>query len=100
MSLVVDQIQPLRAGGGGQAGDDVDIARLADRHGEIGGDMAGLDEVLVDLGLVEAAHDGPDGVERRVDALGEEGGGLGGRVDSVGVELGDCGAELGELGGG
>lgn len=58
--------------------------------------MAALDEVLVGLGVVEAADDGPDSLRRRVDSLGEEGGALA-RCHGVGVVLHDRGYEVGEL---
>ena len=58
--------------------------------------MAGLDEVLVGLRLVEAADDGPDGVRRRVDALREDGGALA-RGEGVGVLVDDGGFEVVEL---
>jgi len=58
--------------------------------------VAALDEVLVGLGVVEAADDGPDSLRRRVDSLGEEGGALA-RGHGVGVVLHDRGFEVEEL---
>lgn len=69
---VVEEVEAFGAGGGGEAGDDIDVPSDADGHVKGLFDGAALDEVLVGLGLVEAADDGPDGVGRRLDALGEE----------------------------
>ena len=93
---VVEEVEALGTRGCGEAGDDIDVASDADGHVEGLFDGAALDEVLVGLGLVEASDEGPDGVWRRVDALGEEGGALAG-ADEVGVVLGDGGDEGGEL---
>lgn len=59
-------------------------------------DGAALDEVLVGLGLVEAADDGPYNFGRSLDALREEGGALA-RADEVDVVLRDGGDEGAEL---
>lgn len=68
----------------------------SDGHCEVVPDGAALDEVLVDLGLVEAADDGPDCGGRRVDPLGEQGGALP-WVQPVGVQLPHDGNQLVEL---
>ena len=68
-------------------------------HGELEAllDVAALDEVLVGLWVVEAAHDGPHRVWWREDALREEGGALAGGCDGVGVVLQHGGFEVLEL---
>ena len=94
---VVEEVEALGAGLGGEAGDDGEVAGGADGEAEVGGDGAALDEVLVDLGLVEPAEDGPDDRDGGGDLLGEEGGGLVAAGEVVGVELGHRGAEGLEL---
>lgn len=96
VAFVVEEVEALGAGGCRQPGDDVDVASGADDELEILLDMAALDEVLVGLGVVEAADDGPDSLRRRVDSLGEEGGALA-RGHGVGVVLQDRGYEVCEL---
>lgn len=80
---VVEEVEALGAGAGGEAGDDADLAEAAGAEVVavvvvvgVGPEDAAADEVLVHLGAVEAADDGPDGGGRRVDALREEGGAL------------------------
>lgn len=85
-AAVVEDVEALGAGGRRQAGDDVDVARVAHRHPEPLAHGAALDEVLVGVRLVELANHGPHRVRRRVDSLRQQGGALA-RVDSVGVEL-------------
>jgi hypothetical protein len=53
---VVEEVEALVAGVGGEAGDDADLTEAAGAE-----DVAG---VLVHLGVVEAADDGPDGTRR------------------------------------
>uniref|UniRef100_A0A2P2JPW4 Uncharacterized protein MANES_17G013400 n=1 Tax=Rhizophora mucronata TaxID=61149 RepID=A0A2P2JPW4_RHIMU len=96
-AVVVEDVEPLGAGGSRRAGDDVDVAGGPHGHREVGANGAALDEVLVGLGLVEAAYDGPDSVVGGVDALGQEGGTFS-RSNSVAVELGDGLGELVQLG--
>lgn len=96
VAFIIENIKPLGAGGGGEAGDDVDLPGGPHGHVEVVGDVAAFDEVLVGLWAVEAADDGPDGGERGVDALGEEGGALGG-AHKVGVVEDDGGLERVEL---
>lgn len=79
---LIEKVQPLRARGGGQPGDDADVPQITHSHGEPFPHSAALDEMLVRLGPVEAPDDGPDCVRRRVDALGEQGEALE-RVDPV-----------------
>lgn len=94
--LVVEDVEPLRAGGRRQTGDDADVTQRADADAEPLPHAAALDEVLVRLGLVEAADDGPHVLRRRVDALREYGGALP-CVDPVVVELRHRGLEIFEL---
>lgn len=56
-----------------EEGENCEVPGATDGHLEVGVDGACLDEVLVDLGFVEAADYGPDDFSRGVDALGEEG---------------------------
>ncbi|CAL5351557.1 unnamed protein product [Camellia sinensis] len=60
VALVVENLEPLSAVGGGEAGDDVDLPDGADVAVAVD-EVAALDEVLVRLWVVEAADDGPDG---------------------------------------
>lgn len=82
MLLLVQNLQSLGAAGGRQAGDDAHDAGATDlavaAHG------AAADEVLVGLGVVEAADDGPDDVDGGTDALNNEGAALV-VLDGVGV---------------
>lgn len=73
-AIVVEDVEAFGAGACGEAGDDADIAEAAGGDG-IGGvlDGTGADEVLVGMGTVETADDGPDGAGGGGDALGEEG---------------------------
>lgn len=77
---VVEEVEALGAGAGGEAGDDADLAEAAgaqDLAGVgVGAERAAADEVLVHLGAVKAADDGPHGCRRGVDALREERGAL------------------------
>ena len=71
MLAVVEDVEPLGAGVRRQAGDDVDLPETSNGH------LAALqaavfDEVLVDLGCVESADDGPDSVHGRVDSLSQD----------------------------
>lgn len=50
------------------------VPGASNSHLEVRVDGAGLDEVLVDLRLIEAADCGPDDSAWRVDALSEQGG--------------------------
>lgn len=77
---VVQEVEALGAGAGGEAGDDADLAE-ATRAEVVAGlgvraERAAADEVLVHLGAVEAADDGPDRGWRRLDTLRDEGGAL------------------------
>lgn len=69
MLLVVENLEPLGAGGGGKAGDDGDLPDAADAA--VAAHVAALDEVLVGLGVVEAAHKRPHDACRSVDFLGD-----------------------------
>lgn len=77
---VVEEVEALGAGAGGEAGDDADLAEAAWAELVAGfgvrAERAAADEVLVHLGAVEAADDGPDGGWRRLDTLRDEGGAL------------------------
>ena len=86
--LVVEEIEPLPRRVRRKAADHVHVARAPCSHLEAFFDGASFDEVFVNLGTVEASHDGPDGLRRGLDALGEEGGAATG-TELVGVELGD-----------
>lgn len=70
-AVVVEDVESLGAGVCGEAGDDVHLPQAPDGH-LAGLEAAGLDEVLVELGLVESAGHGPDPVRGRVDSLGED----------------------------
>ncbi|KAJ0445941.1 hypothetical protein HanHA89_Chr17g0688881 [Helianthus annuus] len=50
---------------------NADVTRATYCHCEVFTHGAAFDEVFVCLRLVELADDGPDGVGRRVDVLGE-----------------------------
>lgn len=70
MALVIENLRPLGGGGSGKAGDHRDLAYAAD--GAVSaGEAVALDEVLVALGVVEAADDRPHRFHLRVDALGD-----------------------------
>ena len=63
MALVVEDLEALGAGLGVEAGDDVDLPEGTDGDGDVD-DVAALDEVLVGLGVVEAADHGPHSGDR------------------------------------
>ena len=75
VALVVEDVEALGADGGGEAGDDVDLAEGPD-VAVAEDDVAALDEVLVGLRVVEAPHDGPDGGDRGGDLLDHGGAAL------------------------
>lgn len=87
VALVVEDVEALGAGGGREAGDDVDLTKSAN-VAVADEDVAGLDEVLVGLGVVESADDGPDGGDGSGDLLGDGGAALVG-VEEVGVVGGE-----------
>lgn len=87
MLLVVEDIEALGAGSSRQTGDDVDFAEGAD-VAVADDDVAALEEVLVGLGAVEAADDGPDGGDGGGDGLDDGGAALVG-ADGVGVVVQD-----------
>ncbi|KAK6929514.1 hypothetical protein RJ641_005719 [Dillenia turbinata] len=75
MALVVKDLEPLRAGIGGKARDDVDLSEGT--HVAVSeDDVAALEEVLVGLGVVEPADDGPDGGDGGVYGLHDDGAAL------------------------
>lgn len=75
VTLFIEDLEALGAAPGGEAGDDADLAEGA--HVAVAhDDVAALDEVLVGLGVVEAAHHGPDGDDRRGDLLHDGGAAL------------------------
>lgn len=84
VALVVEDLQPLRAGHGGEARHHVDLAEGADVDAVAVDDVAALDEMLVGLGVIEASNDGPHGGDRRVDGLDHDGAAL---VGSHGVRV-------------
>lgn len=88
MLFVVQHVKAFYAGGGRQAGDDVHLSESA-RLAIAGDDGAALDEVLVDLGVVEAAEDRPDGGDRGGDGLDDSGAALLG-AGFVAVAEGRC----------
>lgn len=75
VSLVVEDLEALGAGPRGEAGDHVDLSESAD-VAVSDYDLAALEEVLVGLGVVEAADDGPDGGDGGGDGLGHRGAAL------------------------
>ncbi|KAL7112218.1 hypothetical protein ACP275_05G138300 [Erythranthe tilingii] len=82
VALVVEDLQPLGGGGGGEAGDHRQLADAA--HAAVADEAAALDEVLVGLGVVEAADQRPHRLRRRVDPLRDEGcAGVGQCVEQV-----------------
>ncbi|KAF7825493.1 protein BZR1-like protein 2-like [Senna tora] len=89
VALVVEDVEALGAGRSGEARDDVDLTESTD-VAVANEDAAGLDEVLVGLGVVESADDGPDGGERSGDLLSESGTALVG-TEEVGVVGGNGG---------
>ena len=70
--VVVEDLEALGAGGGGEARDDGDFTDAADAA-VAGAHVAALDEVLVLLRVLEAPDEGPHRVCRRVDALRYDG---------------------------
>ncbi|CAH9126609.1 unnamed protein product, partial [Cuscuta epithymum] len=68
--VVVEDLEALGAGGGGDAGDDGDLPDAADAA--VSGHGAALDEMLVLLGVVEAADEAPDDGGGRGDVLSDE----------------------------
>lgn len=70
--VVVEDLEALGAGGGGEARHDGDLADAADAA-VAGAHVAALDEVLVLLRVLEAPDEGPHRVCRRVDALRYDG---------------------------
>lgn len=87
VALVVENLEALRAYGGGEARDDSDLTEGSD-VAVAEDDVAALDEVFVGLGIVEAADDGPDGGDRGGDLL-DDGGAALVWGDSVGVVASD-----------
>ncbi|QHO54243.1 uncharacterized protein DS421_2g55020 [Arachis hypogaea] len=64
----VEDLESLGAPAGGEAGDDVDLTDCS--YGAVAADdVAALHEVLVGLGVVKAADDGPYGRNRRGNLL-------------------------------
>lgn len=67
-AAVVQDLKPLVAGGGGEAGDHAHSPERAD-VAVAGDDVAALEEVLVDMRRVESADHRPDGVDWGSDLL-------------------------------
>ena len=59
MGIIIEAVEALNASVGRHASDDEELPYGADTTVAIADD-AGLDELLVGLGVVEAADDGPD----------------------------------------
>nr|GLL26964.1 hypothetical protein VIGAN_04129500 [Ipomoea trifida] len=75
VALLVEDLEPLGAAAGGEAGDDADLAEgahVAVPHD----DVAALHEVLVGLRVVEAADHGPNGGDGGGDPLDHGGAAL------------------------
>jgi len=87
MALVVEDIEALRAGSRRQSGHDVDFPECAD-VAVADDDVTALEKVLVSLGVVESADDGPDGGDGGGDGLDHGGAALVG-ADGVGVVVED-----------
>ena len=92
VAAVIEEVEALGADGGGEAGDDADLAEGADCGAVAEDEVAGLDEVLVGLGVVEAADDGPHGGQRGGDLLDNGGAALVGG-NGVGVVTGHGGRD-------
>ncbi|KAL1804618.1 hypothetical protein ACET3Z_027686 [Daucus carota] len=73
--FLVEDLEALGAVLGGEAGDDVDFPESPD-VAVAEEEVAAAEEVFVRLRVVEAAHDGPDGGERRVDVFDHGGAAL------------------------
>lgn len=69
VSLVVENIEALGAGDGRHAGHHADLAESADGAAVADDDVAALQEMLVRLRVVEAADQGPHGLQRGCDLL-------------------------------
>lgn len=95
MPLIVKNLEPLRAVNGGDTGDQTDLTERSDGVRVSVDDVAGLDEVLVGLWVVEAADHGPDGGDGGADVLDHGGAALVG-AHGVGVEEGHGVREVGE----
>ncbi|CAH9074336.1 unnamed protein product [Cuscuta europaea] len=92
--VVVEDLEALGAGGSGDAGDDGDLPDAADAA--VAGHGAALDEMLVLLGVVEAADEAPDDGGGGVDVLSDErGAGVGQGIE--GVVAADQRLQSGEL---
>lgn len=63
VAVVVEHLELLGAGGGGEAGHQVDLTDAPHVYAVAGDDVAATEEALVCLRLVEAAHQSPDGVK-------------------------------------
>lgn len=74
--LVVQNLQPLGARGRREARHHVHLAERADFARVPADDVAALEELLVGLGVVEAAHYGPHGGDGGVDGLHHRGAAL------------------------
>ncbi|KAH7553899.1 hypothetical protein JRO89_XS12G0073600 [Xanthoceras sorbifolium] len=69
VALVIEDLEPLGAALGGEAGDDVNLAEAANADVAAVDDAAALDEVLVPLRVVEPTDHGPDGCDGSRDLL-------------------------------
>ncbi|KAG6395416.1 hypothetical protein SASPL_146061 [Salvia splendens] len=107
VALVVEDLEPLGAGPGREAGHHGHLPEGAHRAAVPDDDVAALEEFLVLVWPVEAAHHGPDGLEGRVDGLHRRGAALlgGHRVGMVAEQVrweggprGRGGADLGRRG--
>ncbi|KAF5453717.1 hypothetical protein F2P56_028600 [Juglans regia] len=75
VALVVEDLEALGAGGGGQSRHHLDLSDSA--HVTVAvDDVAALEEVLVGLRLVESSDQGPDGRDGSVDGLDHSGAAL------------------------
>lgn len=93
VSLVVKDLEPLRAADSWQPGYDVDFPQRP-HLAVTKDDVAALDEVLVGLWVVEPAHDRPHGGYGGCDVLGHGGAALVG-AHRVGVVAGDAFRDVG-----
>jgi len=87
VAFVVEDLEELGAGLRRHAGDDADFPERA-HFAVADDDVAALEEVLVGLGIVEAADDRPDGGDGGGDGLDDGGAALVGG-HGVGVVAGD-----------
>jgi len=75
VAAVVEDLKPLVAGGGGEAGDHSHSPDRADAT-VAGDDFTALGEVFIGLRRVESAHHRPDGVDRSANLLNHSGAAL------------------------